>query len=93
MTARTVVYSGHRRITQISEVMPLDEAGNYAVKDLFHLNVPRSGNIDDSALEWTGAPPSFPGEPFLHGFRDSIKYTKDLWLDPASSVEEIEKAP
>jgi pilus assembly protein CpaF len=77
-------HSGARKITHISEVLPLGDDGHYAVKDLFNLRVPEGGNIDQGVLTWTGNEPGFKTEPFLHGFRDTIKFTKDLWTDPAS---------
>lgn len=77
-------HSGARKITHISEVLPLDPEGHYAVKDLFNLQIPEGGSVDEGVLEWTGNEPGFKTEPYLHGFRDTINFTKDLWTDPAS---------
>lgn len=55
------LHDGSRRVTQISEVMPLTEAGKYEVQDLFVYQAHRNGS-GSGVLKWTGARVSFAGE-------------------------------
>ena len=77
-------HSGARRVTHISEVLPLDDEGRYAVRDLFSLQVPEGGNIEQGVLTWTGNLPGFNTEPYLNGFADKINFTQELWATPNS---------
>jgi pilus assembly protein CpaF len=46
---------GGRRIVEISQALPLDQAGGYQVEDLFVLRMPEGeSDLGKASLEWTG---------------------------------------
>jgi len=63
---------GRRVLTHITEVLPLDERGDYRVRDLFIYT--QTGRAEDGAvvgyLSPTGLVPSFQGYLFANGFND-----------------------
>jgi pilus assembly protein CpaF len=75
----TRFHSGARRITHISEVLPLDENGNYQVQHLYDLNQDGSVPAERASLKWTRVKPSFAEEPRLYGLEDRIQHTVDVW--------------
>ena len=68
---QTTRYSnGTRKISNISEVLPLDNSGNYQIKDIFVFNkkgIDHKGNILGE-IEATGYQPSFYPEIKISGF-------------------------
>lgn len=72
---------GSRRITQITEVLGLDEHNQYQVQELFRFKMrgrDASGRRQGE-LEPTGALPSFASEPYLQGIEDAIIQSEALW--------------
>jgi pilus assembly protein CpaF len=72
---------GSRRVQFISEVLGLDEAGNYKVNDIYRF---QSTGRDDKGrilgqLEWTGERPTFVSEPYELGWQDRIKLTSKVF--------------
>jgi pilus assembly protein CpaF len=72
---------GRRALTHVTEVLPLDERGGYRVQDLFRYDAfaTRADGSGQGALAWTGARPSFHGQPFVKGLADMIQKTTPLW--------------
>ncbi len=71
--------SGRRALTQISEVLGLDDEGRYSVRDLFVLD-PDAGDLGGE-LVWTGARPTFASQPRVKGLEDMIHTTGPLWAE------------
>lgn len=75
---------GSRRITQIAEVMPLDQQQQYEMKDLYRA-VRRGKTADgrlDIRLEPTGEKPSFATEPYEQGIEEAVRESAALWTSP-----------
>jgi pilus assembly protein CpaF len=72
---------GSRRITQIAEVMGLDEHHQYQIRELFRFKMrgrdAKGRRLGD--LEPTGELPSFAAEPYLQGIEESIDRSAALW--------------
>jgi pilus assembly protein CpaF len=75
------VEDGSRKITRISEMGGLDDAGHYQFEDIFKSQL--KGRTNDGSLladlAWTGTKPSFSTEPYQHGMEDRIELTANLW--------------
>ncbi len=65
---------GTRRITHISEVLPLTERGEYQIRDLFRFEAGGKAKEwgETGALRWTGAEPSIAGELGVHGLEGRV---------------------
>lgn len=75
---------GSRRITQIAEVLPLDDQQQYLLRDLYRAvrrGRTKEGRLD-IRLEPTGELPSFAAEPFEQGIEDSVRESGSLWTNP-----------
>lgn len=75
---------GSRRITQIAEVMPLDQQQQYVMKDLYRA-VRRGKTAEgklDIRLEPTGEKPTFATEPFEQGIEEAVRESAALWTSP-----------
>ncbi len=73
---------GSRRLTSISEVLPLDEKGDYRVQDLFVFTQTRSrraGKVK-GYLSPTGVLPTFQARMIADGFEDMV----ETFFDPAT---------
>ena len=72
---------GRRGLTQISEVLPLDDQGHYRLRDLFvdRLDEGPAGRRGLGGLAWTGGQSSFAEEPKMRVLRDSWKLTKRIF--------------
>ena len=75
------VRDGRRRITEIAEVLGLDEQGRYQMQSLYALAAePSAQNIlTDGSLRWTGKRPSFADELDRKGARDMAQLTAPLF--------------
>ena len=72
---------GARRLTHISEVLPLSDDSAYQVKDLFlyDASAARGAGATAPTLAWTGAQPTFRSQPFASELVDRIDMTEALW--------------
>lgn len=74
---------GSRRVTHVSEVIPLSESGDYQCVDLFRFESQgrdANGKIKGE-LKWTGAIPTFRDEVEAMGLADQIELTQELWKE------------
>ena len=75
---------GSRRVTQIAEVMPLDQNQQYQLRDLYR--AVRRGKDNQGkmkiSLEPTGELPTFASEPFEQGIEAFIAESRPLWTKP-----------
>ncbi len=72
---------GSRRVTGITEILPLNENNQYQFRDLFTIQLrgkTAAGKLI-SDLEHTGEQPSFSQEPHQHGMSDRIHHSQALW--------------
>lgn len=72
---------GSRRITQISEILGLDDKGGYQVSDIFRLGFggkSEAGELEGS-LVWTGEIVSFYDEPRVRGLMEKVKLTEPIF--------------
>lgn len=72
---------GTRRVQCISEILGLDDAGQYRVQDIYRF---RAAGRDSEgkivgALEWTGARPTFHAEPMSLGWQERLRLTQELF--------------
>jgi pilus assembly protein CpaF len=74
---------GARRLTHISEVLPLSENSRYQVQDVFLYDpaAARRKGIEAPQLEWTGARPTFRAQPFVSGLAERIDKTEAVWAE------------
>ncbi len=75
---------GSRKISRITEVVGLDERGQYVMQDVFECHL--TGKSRDGRLladlAFTGQPPTFAAEPYQHGMRERIKHSSQIWRAP-----------
>jgi pilus assembly protein CpaF len=69
---------GRRGLTEVSEVLGLDNENRYRLRTLFDY---RMGSGDDvrGELVWTGEPSSFASEPKVRILRDQVDLTKAIF--------------
>ena len=75
----TRFHSGERRITHISEVLPLSAQGDYQTRDLFALSNRVEGDTVIRELVWTGERPTFADEVEAEGYLLQISHCKPVW--------------
>jgi pilus assembly protein CpaF len=65
---------GRRGITEIAEVLPLDDNGRYRLQGMFvyRLTEGEAGKMGKGELQWTGAKSTFGDEP-------RVRVTRDIW--------------
>lgn len=72
---------GSRKISRITEVVGLDEKGQYNTQDIFECHL--TGKSKDGRLvanlAFTGQPPTFAKEPMQHGMQERIKHSSKVW--------------
>jgi len=77
---------GSRRVSAISEVLGLEESGNYVVQPLY-VFVPSgrdsAGKIQ-GGLKWSGKPATFSAEPYQLDFGKRIQHCSDVLPPPPS---------
>lgn len=72
---------GRRGLTQISEVLPLNDAGRYQAHDVFRLEFDDAGA---STLVFTGEKSIYVHEPKLRAMRKFWRLTKDIFSEDES---------
>ncbi|MDA1051093.1 MAG: CpaF family protein [Planctomycetota bacterium] len=72
---------GSRKVSRITELIGLDDRGQYAMQDVFECHL--AGKSKDGRLlanlAFTGQPPTFAKEPHQHGMQERIKYSSKVW--------------
>jgi pilus assembly protein CpaF len=86
--------SGQRGLTMISEVLPLDDQGRYAVSDIFRyeLAVGLAGKHGEGALVWTKARSIYRSEPKVHVQFEQTDLSRPIFSDEAASASPREVA-
>ncbi len=67
---------GRRGLTQVSEVLPLDESGKYQVHDIFRLEFDEAGGGE---LAFTGEQSVFADQPKMRALKGVWSLTKDVF--------------
>jgi len=70
---------GSRRLTQITEVMPLGDDGKYRLRDMFEYRLDEQNKAARGTLVWTGAKSTFISEPKVHVLADQYDLTKKIF--------------
>lgn len=72
---------GRRGLTQICEVLPLEEDGHYRLREMFVYNLGEGseGKAGRGRLEWTQKKSAFAGEPKVRILRDQWNLTRKLF--------------
>lgn len=72
---------GSRRVTHISEVMPLSEAGKYEMQDLFRYQSQKAngGSPGTGMLRWTGKKASFAEELFVQNLEGKVLHAHGVF--------------
>ncbi len=72
---------GSRKISRITEVIGLDERGQYDMRDVFkcHLTGKSKDGRLSASLDFTGQPPTFANEPIEHGMNERINLSREVW--------------
>jgi len=75
---------GRRALTQVSEALPLSEAGRYQAQDIFRLEFDETGG---SALRPTGNTSVFAGEPKMRALKNFWRLTKEIFEVPTQAKD------
>jgi len=67
---------GRRGVTQVCEVLPLDEAGRYQLRDIFTYSLDQKGS---GRLVWTGVKSIFAAQPQVRVLTDGLESTKPIF--------------
>ncbi|MHC4982626.1 MAG: CpaF family protein [Planctomycetota bacterium] len=83
---------GRRGLTQISEVMPLDDEGHYRLQDVFGYELAKGaeGRVGKGTLVWTGEKSLFAGEPKMRILRDEWRVAAKIF-DTSGADERAEQ--
>ena len=76
-------HDGARKITHISEVLPITEDGEYDVRDIYCLEGSSGVPMSRASLSWQRVQPTFADEPFHSDLGKLIKLTTPCWCKPA----------
>jgi pilus assembly protein CpaF len=77
---------GSRRVSAISEVLGLEESGNYIVQPLY-VFVPSGRDSEgkiQGGLKWSGVPATFSAEPYQLDFGKTIQHCSDVLPKPVA---------
>lgn len=72
---------GRRIITEVAEVLSLDDEGHYAVKQIFVYDVDEKAEAPTGDLIWTGEKSSFVGQPQTRLNRESWGTVEKIFAD------------
>jgi pilus assembly protein CpaF len=75
-------HDGARKITEVAEVLPLSEAGEYQLRTIFRLQSDSATQLSKASLQYTGNQPTFSGDPYDVGIVDKIKLSAKCWQEP-----------
>jgi len=72
---------GRRALTQISEVLPLDDDSHYRLQEVFRYQLAQgaAGKEGKGGLVWTGCKSSFAGEPKIRLLREQWGLCRDFF--------------
>jgi pilus assembly protein CpaF len=72
--------NGTRRITHITEILPLTEGGQYQTQDIFVYQAGgKAKDLSAGALRWTGIQPTFAEEIWVHGLDKMISAARRVF--------------
>jgi pilus assembly protein CpaF len=73
--------NGSRRITHISEVLPLTDRGEYQIQDLFVFKTGGKAKewLGTGKLCWTGIAPTFANELWVHGLESMVSASAQVF--------------
>jgi pilus assembly protein CpaF len=73
--------NGSRRITHISEVLPLSERGEYQVQDIFVFQTGGKAKdwIGSGSLRWSGVKPAFREDIWIHGLDNMVSESRNIF--------------
>ncbi|MDD4891198.1 MAG: CpaF family protein [Phycisphaerae bacterium] len=79
---------GRRGLTMISEVLPLDAQGRYAVTDMFRYELAAglAGKQGQGALVWTKAKSIYRTEPKVHVLFEQTELSRPIFEEPADAA-------
>lgn len=70
---------GSRRLTQISEGLPLGDDGRYHLQDMFVYKLDSQNKSAQGTLTWTGAKSAFANEPKVRVLQEQCDLTKQIF--------------
>lgn len=70
---------GSRRLTQVSEILPLGDDGKYRLQDMFVYRLDPQNKAGRGTLAWTGARSAFVDEPKVRVLLDQCDLTKKIF--------------
>ena len=71
---------GRRGVTQICEVLDLNDQGHYQVQEMFRYDIDDQG---DAALVWTGRTSAFRQEPKVRVLRGELDLARPIFGEEA----------
>lgn len=82
---------GRRGLTMISEVLPLDEHGRYAVQDIFMYELASglAGKQGQGDLVWTGKRSAYRHEPKVHVLFEQTDLTREIFSVESAGSKEV----
>jgi pilus assembly protein CpaF len=85
---------GRRGLTAISEILPLDDQGRYAVSDIFRYELAAglAGKQGQGALMWTGARSIYLAEPKVHVQFEQTDLSRPIFADAPAAASPREVA-
>ena len=76
-------HDGARKITDISEVLPLSEDGEYRVAPIYELRASSNTRLSRVPLTHTGYQPTFAEDPSDVGIVDMVNLSSACWREPS----------
>ncbi len=70
---------GRRAVTQIAEVLPLDDNGRYRIADMFTYQLDEKSDSSVGELIWTGAKSVFGNDPRIRVLRKQMDLTREIF--------------
>ncbi|MDY7009470.1 MAG: ATPase, T2SS/T4P/T4SS family [Planctomycetota bacterium] len=70
---------GRRAVTQIAEVLPLDNDGRYRTSDMFAYQLDEKSDASVGRLVWTGAKSVFRDDPRIRVLRKQMDLTREIF--------------
>ena len=75
-------HDGARKITEVAEVLPLSEDGEYQLAPIYELNASSHTRLSRAALEHTGYVPTFAEDPGDVGIMEQVNLSSACWREP-----------
>ena len=71
---------GRRAVTQIAEVLPLDDDGRYRISDMFTYKLDEKSDSSVGELVWAGAKSVFAGDPRIRVLRKQMELSREIFV-------------